>query len=57
MHCTLGVTSHGLSCGVCKLKCHKGCVTNVLTVCKWTTLDTVDPACVTVENVSWNSAL
>ena len=45
-----GVTSHGLSCGVCKLKCHKGCVANVLPVCKWTTLDTVDPACITVDN-------
>ena len=47
----VGVTSHGLSCGVCKLKAHKSCVSNVLAVCKWDTLDAVDPSCVTVESV------
>jgi hypothetical protein len=46
------VTLHGLSCGVCKLKAHKACVANVLTVCKWTTIHTVDPAAITHENVS-----
>lgn len=44
-----GVTSHGLSCGICKLKAHKSCVANILTVCKWSTLDSVDPKCITED--------
>eukprot|EP00095_Tigriopus_kingsejongensis_P011798 maker-scaffold71_size417697-snap-gene-0.18 protein:Tk11798 transcript:maker-scaffold71_size417697-snap-gene-0.18-mRNA-1 annotation:"diacylglycerol kinase eta-like isoform x1" len=43
------VTSHGLSCGICKLKAHKSCVANILTVCKWSTLDTVDHQCITED--------
>lgn len=46
------ITSHGLSCGVCKLRAHKSCVGNVLTVCKWSTRDTVDQGQIFVENVS-----
>ena len=47
-----GVTSHGLSCGVCKYKAHKSCVGNVLAGCKWSTRDTVDQRCISLENVS-----
>ena len=50
-----GVTSHGLSCGVCKYKAHKSCVGNVLAVCKWSTRDTVEQRCISIENVSRNS--
>ncbi|KAK7582693.1 hypothetical protein V9T40_014138 [Parthenolecanium corni] len=36
-----GVTSHGLSCEVCKCKVHKRCVTKTINNCKWTTLASV----------------
>ncbi|XP_042219115.1 diacylglycerol kinase eta-like isoform X2 [Homarus americanus] len=36
-----GVTSHGLSCEVCKLKAHKRCAAKALNNCKWTTLASV----------------
>ncbi|XP_063428403.1 diacylglycerol kinase delta-like isoform X2 [Mytilus trossulus] len=33
-----GVTSHGLSCEVCKFKAHKRCAVKAQSTCKWTTL-------------------
>ncbi|XP_078312935.1 diacylglycerol kinase delta-like isoform X5 [Crassostrea virginica] len=33
-----GVTSHGLSCEVCKFKAHKRCAVKAQSNCKWTTL-------------------
>ncbi|XP_059478618.1 diacylglycerol kinase eta-like isoform X2 [Neocloeon triangulifer] len=36
-----GVTSHGLSCEVCKMKVHKRCACKTLNNCKWTTLASV----------------
>ncbi|KAH3810599.1 hypothetical protein DPMN_138992, partial [Dreissena polymorpha] len=33
-----GVTSHGLSCEVCKFKAHKRCAVKAAANCKWTTL-------------------
>lgn len=33
-----GVTSHGLSCEVCKCKVHKRCAAKAIANCKWTTL-------------------
>ncbi|XP_014665282.1 PREDICTED: diacylglycerol kinase delta-like [Priapulus caudatus] len=36
-----GVTSHGLSCEVCKLKTHKRCAVKAVTTCKWTTLASI----------------
>ncbi|XP_036330507.1 diacylglycerol kinase eta-like [Rhagoletis pomonella] len=36
-----GVTSHGLSCEVCKCKVHKRCAAKAIANCKWTTLATV----------------
>ncbi|CAK9292989.1 unnamed protein product [Gordionus sp. m RMFG-2023] len=33
-----GVTFHGLSCEICKFKCHKRCVIKAINNCKWTTL-------------------
>ncbi|XP_071543284.1 diacylglycerol kinase delta isoform X2 [Panulirus ornatus] len=36
-----GVTSHGLSCEVCKFKTHKRCAAKALNNCKWTTLASV----------------
>ena len=47
-----GVTSHGLSCGVCKYKAHKACVGNVLAGCKWSTRETVEQRFISLENVS-----
>lgn len=35
------VTSHGLSCEVCKCKVHKRCAVKAIANCKWTTLATV----------------
>jgi hypothetical protein len=37
----LGVTSHGLSCEVCKYKVHKRCYLKALNNCKWTTLASI----------------
>ncbi|XP_027693437.1 diacylglycerol kinase delta-like [Vombatus ursinus] len=36
-----GVTSHGLSCEVCKFKVHKRCAVRASSTCKWTTLATI----------------
>ncbi|XP_072035014.1 diacylglycerol kinase delta-like isoform X2 [Amphiura filiformis] len=36
-----GVTSHGLSCEVCKYKAHKRCAVRAPNNCKWTTLSSV----------------
>uniref|UniRef100_A0A146MDL5 Diacylglycerol kinase n=2 Tax=Lygus hesperus TaxID=30085 RepID=A0A146MDL5_LYGHE len=36
-----GVTSHGLSCEICKWKVHKRCASKAITNCKWTTLASV----------------
>ncbi|XP_012222170.2 diacylglycerol kinase eta isoform X2 [Linepithema humile] len=36
-----GVTSHGLSCEVCKCKVHKRCSAKAINNCKWTTLASV----------------
>nr|XP_024218639.1 diacylglycerol kinase eta-like isoform X8 [Halyomorpha halys] len=36
-----GVTSHGLSCEICKWKVHKRCATKAINNCKWTTLASV----------------
>lgn len=36
-----GVTSHGLSCEVCKSKVHKRCAAKAINNCKWTTLASV----------------
>ena len=38
---TAGVTSHGLSCEVCKFKSHKRCAVKAINNCKWTTLASV----------------
>ena len=52
-----GVTSHGLSCGVCKYKAHKACVGNVLAGCKWSTRETVEQRFISLENVSMRYSL
>ncbi|CAI9736844.1 diacylglycerol kinase delta-like isoform X2 [Octopus vulgaris] len=36
-----GVTSHGLSCEVCKFKAHKKCAVKASSNCKWTSLASV----------------
>ncbi|XP_042196580.1 diacylglycerol kinase eta isoform X3 [Callorhinchus milii] len=36
-----GMTSHGLSCEVCKFKAHKRCAVRATNTCKWTTLASV----------------
>uniref|UniRef100_A0A8U8CMA9 Diacylglycerol kinase n=1 Tax=Geospiza parvula TaxID=87175 RepID=A0A8U8CMA9_GEOPR len=36
-----GVTSHGLSCEVCKFKAHKSCAVRATNNCKWTTLASI----------------
>uniref|UniRef100_A0A8C4ZWY0 Diacylglycerol kinase n=1 Tax=Gadus morhua TaxID=8049 RepID=A0A8C4ZWY0_GADMO len=36
-----GVTSHGLSCEVCKFKAHKRCAVRSTSNCKWTTLASI----------------
>ncbi|XP_052783557.1 diacylglycerol kinase delta-like isoform X2 [Mya arenaria] len=36
-----GVTSHGLSCEVCKFKAHKRCAVKAQSNCKWTTLSAI----------------
>ncbi|XP_046342840.1 diacylglycerol kinase delta-like isoform X3 [Haliotis rufescens] len=36
-----GVTSHGLSCEVCKFKAHKRCAVRAPTDCKWTSLSSI----------------
>ena len=41
---------HGYSCGICKLKAHKSCVSNIVKGCKWITLNSVDDKCIASEN-------
>ncbi|KAM9701156.1 LOW QUALITY PROTEIN: diacylglycerol kinase delta-like, partial [Menidia menidia] len=36
-----GVTSHGLSCEVCRFKAHKRCAVRATNDCKWTTLASI----------------
>ena len=36
-----GVTSHGLSCEICKYKIHKRCASKADCNCKWTTLASI----------------
>ncbi|KAL6431277.1 hypothetical protein ACFW04_007148 [Cataglyphis niger] len=36
-----GVTSHGLSCEICKYKVHKRCSAKAINNCKWTTLASI----------------
>lgn len=36
-----GVTSHGLSCEMCKYKVHKRCSVKAINNCKWTTLASI----------------
>ncbi|XP_076166634.1 diacylglycerol kinase eta isoform X5 [Ptiloglossa arizonensis] len=36
-----GVTSHGLSCEICKYKVHKRCSLKAINNCKWTTLASI----------------
>ncbi|XP_014229615.1 diacylglycerol kinase eta isoform X2 [Trichogramma pretiosum] len=36
-----GVTSHGLSCEICKYKVHKRCSPKAINNCKWTTLASI----------------
>ncbi|XP_053594048.1 diacylglycerol kinase eta isoform X2 [Microplitis demolitor] len=36
-----GVTSHGLSCEICKYKVHKRCCQKAINNCKWTTLSSI----------------
>ncbi|XP_016844045.2 diacylglycerol kinase eta isoform X3 [Nasonia vitripennis] len=36
-----GVTSHGLSCEICKYKVHKRCSEKAINNCKWTTLASI----------------
>ena len=40
----------GYSCGICKLKAHKSCVSNIVKGCKWITLNSVDDKCIASEN-------
>lgn len=37
----IGVTSHGLSCEICKYKVHKRCSIKAINNCKWTTLASI----------------
>lgn len=54
-----GVTSHGLTCEVCKCKVHKRCAAKAISNCKWTTLATVGQEIieeedgVSTERVAW----
>ncbi|XP_075145113.1 diacylglycerol kinase eta isoform X2 [Haematobia irritans] len=47
-----GVTSHGLSCEVCKCKVHKRCAAKAIANCKWTTLATVGKDIIEDQNGS-----
>ncbi|ELT92758.1 hypothetical protein CAPTEDRAFT_214359 [Capitella teleta] len=46
------VTSHGLSCEVCKFKAHKRCAVKAENRCKWTTLASIGPAIIEQEDGS-----
>ena len=56
----LGVTSHGLSCDICKWKVHKRCASKAINNCKWTTLASVrkeiiedrDGVCISIQLLS-----
>ncbi|XP_051934670.1 diacylglycerol kinase delta-like isoform X2 [Hippocampus zosterae] len=48
-----GVTSHGLSCEVCKFKAHKRCAVRATDNCKWTTLASVGRDIVEDEDGVW----
>lgn len=37
-----GVMWTGLSCQICKLRCHKHCAPKIALSCKWTTFETID---------------
>ena len=50
--CFSGVTSTGYSCGICKVKAHKSCVSNIVVGCKWNTLNSIEEKSYTFENVS-----
>ena len=52
-----GVTSTGYSCGICKYKAHRQCVSDVKVCCKWSTIDTVDKQSISIINVSFSGAL
>ncbi|TSN12253.1 Diacylglycerol kinase eta [Bagarius yarrelli] len=45
-----GVTSHGLSCEVCKFKAHKRCAVRSTNNCKWTTLASIGNDIIEVED-------
>uniref|UniRef100_A0A6Q2X083 Diacylglycerol kinase n=1 Tax=Esox lucius TaxID=8010 RepID=A0A6Q2X083_ESOLU len=45
-----GVTSHGLSCEVCKFKAHKRCAVRATNNCKWTTLASIGRDIIEDEN-------
>ena len=46
------MTSTGYSCGICKVKAHKSCVSNIVVGCKWNTLNSIEEKSYTFENVS-----
>uniref|UniRef100_A0AAV2J3M5 diacylglycerol kinase (ATP) n=1 Tax=Knipowitschia caucasica TaxID=637954 RepID=A0AAV2J3M5_KNICA len=48
-----GVTSHGLSCEVCKFKAHKRCAVRATNNCKWTTLSSVGKDIIEDEDGVW----
>ncbi|XP_055022557.1 diacylglycerol kinase delta-like isoform X1 [Boleophthalmus pectinirostris] len=48
-----GVTSHGLSCEVCKFKAHKRCAVRATNNCKWTTLASVGKDIIEDEDGVW----
>ncbi|KAK7879913.1 hypothetical protein WMY93_033414 [Mugilogobius chulae] len=48
-----GVTSHGLSCEVCKFKAHKRCAVRATNNCKWTTLASIGKDIIEDEEGVW----
>ncbi|XP_077578197.1 diacylglycerol kinase delta [Stigmatopora nigra] len=48
-----GVTSHGLSCEVCKFKAHKRCAVRATNNCKWTTLASIGKDIIEDEDGVW----
>ncbi|XP_049581925.1 diacylglycerol kinase delta [Syngnathus scovelli] len=48
-----GVTSHGLSCEVCKFKAHKRCAVRATNNCKWTTLASIGRDILEDEDGVW----
>ncbi|XP_054724855.1 diacylglycerol kinase eta-like [Uloborus diversus] len=47
-----GVTSHGVSCEVCKFKAHKRCAVKAPNSCKWTTLSSVGKDIIEDEDIN-----